>query len=199
MDYKFRSEDVAFISDTHFGHANIIKYCNRPFEFPDTSVMDKLMWDNMLLHDAIGRHIIHLGDMMFYSSKAKVPKFRYPEKHILLLGNHDKPEPIQNIYPKIFGTILGHPKNWKVFSHTIYVDDIPILLSHEPQRYLGDCKYNIYGHHHNNMFKNPDYFIEEYDWLFDSEKHINVGVELIDYNPISFQDALKLPKPQKPA
>jgi calcineurin-like phosphoesterase family protein len=196
---KFKSEDVVFISDTHFGHANIIKYCNRPFDFPDTTVMDQIMWDNMLAFDQMGYHIIHLGDMMFYSTQQKVPEFRNPENHILVLGNHDKPRPIQEIYPKIFGTILGDPKQWRTFSHKIEIDDIPVLLSHEPQRDLQGCQYNIYGHHHNNMFQNPEYFIKEYEWLFDSVQHVNVGVELTNYSPISLERALKLPRPQKPA
>lgn len=48
------------ISDYHFGHANIIKYCDRPFSSP--SEMDTLMLNQHFEVVSPDGVLIHLGD-----------------------------------------------------------------------------------------------------------------------------------------
>lgn len=202
MKIRFKSSEVVFTSDTHFGHANIIKYCDRPFEFPETVEMDMIMMGGFMDYDALGKTLIHLGDFVFNPSYVRDCGWRPGGKHILILGNHDRYAndggQYRSLYQEFFTDILGTSYEWRTFSKQIWVDDIPILLSHEPQRDLKGCKYNIYGHHHNNMIRDPARFSPDYDWLFGSLNHINVGVELTEYRPVSFSEALNLPRPEKP-
>jgi len=79
-----------FISDEHYGHDNIIKYCNRPFK--DSEEMD---------NEIIRRHnevvdnkdiIIHAGDFSMRSSHETVKRNyidRLKGQHIFLKGSHD--------------------------------------------------------------------------------------------------------------
>jgi calcineurin-like phosphoesterase family protein len=77
-----------FTSDTHFGHANIIKYSGRPFK--DVDHMNAAMvqaWNAVV---APGDVVYHLGDFAM-GGKANVPKF-LPQLNgtkILVAGNHD--------------------------------------------------------------------------------------------------------------
>lgn len=196
---QFRLEDCVFISDTHFGHANIIKYCDRPFEFPDTSKMDELMLSGLQQADAEGKTIFHMGDFVFNPKHLLESKWRPTGNHYIILGNHDKYADVDGKYRKLyrefFSTIVGYSYKWRENVLYIELDEHKIILSHEPQRFLGSAEYNIYGHHHNNMIRQTDRFKDEYDWLFGSSIHFNAGVELTNYKPISYNDLIQIPRP----
>jgi calcineurin-like phosphoesterase family protein len=196
MNLVYGRNEVAFISDTHFGHANIIKYCNRPF--PDTDTMDNLMLEGFKEADAQGKTIFHMGDFVFNPTYLLDNPWRPKGKHFIVLGNHDKHADAHGkyrpLYREFFHYIIGQSYNWRMNRLQILVDGLNLMLTHEPQKYLIGNKYNIYGHHHNNMFTKPEYFKTDYGWLFGSDRHINVGVELTDYKPVSFDTLFYLPR-----
>lgn len=76
-------------SDTHFSHANIIKYNSRPFR--DAEDMDETLiqrWNAKVPSDAI---VYHLGDFGWGSSKRLKEIIRRLNGRIRMFpGNHDK-------------------------------------------------------------------------------------------------------------
>ena len=76
---------IWFTSDNHFGHANIIKYCNRPFSGiadMDARMVDE--WNNAIKDDDI---VYHLGDFTFGDEHKARSYFRQLNGHIFVLGN----------------------------------------------------------------------------------------------------------------
>lgn len=133
------------IGDTHFGHSNIIKYCNRPFR--DVEEMDRVLIKNW--NETVSNHdiVIHLGDFAFCArERAKEICSQLNGKKILIKGNHDNwtDDFYRNIgfdyvskFPIIYG---GTPDNngFYMMSHA------PLMLS-ETTPY-----WNFYGHVHND-------------------------------------------------
>jgi calcineurin-like phosphoesterase family protein len=81
---------IYFTSDTHFGHENIIKYCDRPFK--DADHMDCALVENW--NRAIGENdtVYHLGDFTFGGEKQARDYFRRLNGRIFVLGapwHHD--------------------------------------------------------------------------------------------------------------
>jgi calcineurin-like phosphoesterase family protein len=77
------------IADTHFGHAGIIKLCNRPFT--DVREMDAAMVANWNKLVRPSDSVIHLGDFAHRYPVDKLPKLFASlngTKH-LVRGNHD--------------------------------------------------------------------------------------------------------------
>jgi calcineurin-like phosphoesterase family protein len=198
MQLTFTKEEVAFTSDTHYGHANIIKYCSRPFPFYNTDEMDKAMLDGFMEMDAQGKTIFHMGDFVFNPKYLLATKWRPQEKHYIILGNHDKHADqygkYRPLYREFFHYIIGTSQEWRKNKLQILVDKTQLVLTHEPLHNIAGNHYNIYGHHHNNMFTKPDFHMKDYGWLFGSAKHINVGVELTNYKPVTFDQLFTVPR-----
>ena len=76
-------------SDHHFGHANIIKYCNRPFASADE--MNKAMvnrWNDLVADDD---EVWIVGDLVLGQLTVNLSAhvWRLKGRKILVPGNHD--------------------------------------------------------------------------------------------------------------
>src|SRR5208283_5008976 len=78
------------ISDTHFGHQNIIKLANRPFQL--VQEMDKTLIDNWNLVVGDNDNVMFGGDFAFYKNEDKLREIFNQLKgfKFLIKGNHDK-------------------------------------------------------------------------------------------------------------
>ena len=78
---------IYFISDTHFGHANIVKMCERPY--PDVEAMNEALitaWNERVHGDDT---VYIIGDMFFRCSDPEFILKRLKGKKWLIVGNHD--------------------------------------------------------------------------------------------------------------
>jgi calcineurin-like phosphoesterase family protein len=160
--------DTWIISDTHFGHANIIKYCNRPEN------SDELIADNW--NRAVGRndHVLHLGDIGWHGKP--IPKLSGKVHYIP--GNHDSVKD-----RKLFDAM-----GWEKLGQIVVLskDNLPhsyryskVVFSHYPLPH-GTHSLNIHGHIHNNGYHES----------MPSEDKINVSIEVMDYKPKRLKDVL---------
>lgn len=63
----FAPDEVWFTSDTHFGHENIIRFCNRPFRNAEEMNAELIRrWRETVPKDGI---VFHLGDFAHGSSR----------------------------------------------------------------------------------------------------------------------------------
>jgi calcineurin-like phosphoesterase family protein len=164
-----RENDVFLIADLHLGHANIIRYCSRPFLYSDSREMDHVLIKNWNYTISPKTRIYCLGDLR-YGPKAE-PAAQYRRRLrgniVFISGNHDEPE--QGMVPWI---------------ETEY-ENLKFLLIHDPADAppLFDG-WIIHGHHHNNDLRN-------YPFMNFIKRRINVCAEVIGYKPISLHEIVQ--------
>lgn len=161
-------KDIWIVSDTHFYHQNIIKYCNRPFD--DAAQMNDYMvtmW-NETVKD--GDKVYHLGDVYMGNNEGNAERLLSSLKgqKRLILGNHDngKDQILQRVFKKI--------DVWRMFP------EFGLLLTHVPvhesslDRGMGVEMINVHGHIHDKQSPTVN--------------HCNVSVEMIGYKPINIEE-----------
>jgi len=182
---------VFFISDTHFGHGNILKYCHRPFlneeeqrllsEHHDFKVcresvekMDNTIIDNINKVVKSDDTLWHLGDFAFADySKAKRYRDRINCQNMYLVwGNHDKPY-IRDLFNDCYaqgggGRGSDPPEAMTVDGQWIWLNHYP-MLSWEGS-YKG-C-WVLHGHVHGNIRKHPAWRA-----VYDLMQQCDVGVD----------------------
>jgi calcineurin-like phosphoesterase family protein len=178
---------IYFISDTHLGHNNIIKYCNRPFK--DVHEMNKTILDN--INEVVGYDdtLYVLGDFCFRGKKPLDYRVRINCRDVhLIFGNHDKRT---DYYLDEITTDMNGFSSLYDVKEIIYCNQ-KIYLSHYPHRSWPAShkgSYMLYGHVHSRL--------NDEDKL-SNRLTLDVGVDnTINYNkpfgqPWSFKELQKL-------
>lgn len=170
IEFKSLPSDK-FISDTHFGHLNIIKYCNRPF-------LNTLEMDNFIIekwNKTISKEdrVFFLGDFALTSRERIKELLSIINGYkILIIGNHDKRISkkfwLENGFKIATKKILYIDKNkYYILTHK-KIEHNNEILKYITKKY-NTTPINIHGHSHN--YKNNDKY------------HINISVEVINYTP----------------
>lgn len=155
---------IYFTSDTHFGHTNIIKYCNRPFA--SVHEMNVALIQNW--NSVVGKYdvVYHLGDFAFRpKSDAESFLSRLNGEIHLIKGNHDRkiPDGFANVS-------LYEEINYR---------GIYIVLCHYAMRVWNKSHRGsimLYGHSHGSLPGTP--------------QSLDVGVDCWNYKPVGLDEIL---------
>lgn len=159
------------ISDLHFGHVNVIKYSNRPFN--DVDEMNKELikkWNNVVGKDDL---VYVLGDFTLFHRLDKIKEYTQAlnGRKILIMGNHDTRKPKDYIEA---GFIQATKKPIMV--------EPGVILMHEPfsdDKLIAKNYIYFFGHVHTKTC------------FMDNLPNCKcVCAERLDYKPINFDQAL---------
>jgi calcineurin-like phosphoesterase family protein len=156
-------EDIFLISDLHLGHANIIRYCSRPFLVSDVREMDHVLIKNWNYTVSQANCVYYLGDLRY--GEDALPALQYRKKlkgNITFVGgNHDDAE-LETV-PSV----------------TLKYGGFCFLLVHDPADAPKEFDgWVIHGHHHNNDLRH-------YPFINFEERRINVSAEAVGYIPVN--------------
>lgn len=175
--------NIWVISDSHFSHSNIIKYCDRPFE--NSTQMDWEMVDRWNSVVKPQDKVYHLGDVYMNASNGYISNLlgKLNGHKRLILGNHDngKDQVLQRYFEKIdmwrmfpeFGLLLSHVpvhKNSLLRKMSHALKNLTEVMLEKEGYYMT----NIHGHVHNNPSPEGPYR--------------NVCVEKTNYTPINIEE-----------
>lgn len=167
---------IYFTGDNHFGHTNVIRFCDRPFDSADE--MDTAMID--LWNERVHRNdtIYVLGDMFFRCDYVEEVLRKLKGKKYLITGNHDSSWLRKFDASKYFEDITkfletSDGQHKLVFSHRPQVS-----WDHERRAYM------IHGHIHN------DTKADFWPLLCVRERALNAGVDINGFRPVTFEELL---------
>lgn len=181
------NKKIWFTSDLHFGHQNIIKFCNRPWETVEE--MDKALIENW--NSVVGKNdiVFDLGDFAF------APNWRWKEiisqlngKHYLILGNHDVTrwpgDKVMELFDGVYDQLT-----LKIDGRYVYLNHYPFLCYGGAWRNPGNAVYQLFGHVHSgpeSAGKDTDRLLVLFPYQYD------VGVDNNNYRPISWEQVKEM-------
>lgn len=178
------SKNIFFISDTHFGHENMLHFTNysgermRPFD--SIEELDELMIENWNKMVGPNDKIYHLGDVVYHCGNRDQILSRLNGDKVLIKGNHDR------------GQLKWFAKYFRDIRGTEHIDG-NYLLSHFPVHPDSKGRFvrNLHGHIHAQTVMKKIPIVDEYGYpQFEREPDLwyrNCCVEVNNYSPIPFE------------
>lgn len=130
----FSGARTFFVSDPHFGHQNIIKYCDRPWQW--AREMDEALIVNWNVVVPEGSDVFVLGDVSFLgTNNTEMIMNRLQGVKHLIVGNHDRVDKMGKHFKSVCD--IGE----------IIVDGTKIVMCHFPlESWRADL--HLHGHTH---------------------------------------------------
>lgn len=165
-----------FTADTHFGHANIIRYCQRPF--PSIEAMDDALIEAINERVAPDDTLYHLGDFAYRTPDPTAYRRRIRCRTIhLILGNHD-PQSSEGAVDPAFAANFTSVHSLLRIRLPIAGMRRPIVLCHYAMR-VWDASHHgawhLFGHSHGTLPDDPN------------ARSWDVGVDCNGYAPVSVE------------
>jgi calcineurin-like phosphoesterase family protein len=172
-----------FTSDHHFGHKNIIEYCNRPFD--SVEEMNEALveaWNSCVKS---GDTVYYLGDFSLKNSMMEQYAPRLNGSKILIAGNHDSCHPCNH------GGKWGQLSLYRKYFDGVYdqLDWQAVLLHHMPYYDEDDHRYPEYRPVNEGKILLHGHVHER--WLING-RQINVGVDVWNYEPVHEEQIMQL-------
>lgn len=171
---------IYFTSDTHFGHVNILKYCNRPFSSVED--MNEKLCERWNARVGSSDTVYHLGDFAMGQKQNVYIRKKLNGKIILVKGNHDRSDSVMLDagFDEVHRSLLIDIDGFKV-----YMAHIPVHFPDPTERSYDP-----------SLVKDPPPY---YDYFLCGHVHqqwkrkgntINVGADVSDYRPLTFAELL---------
>ena len=181
-----------FTADTHFGHHNVIGYCNRPFA--NSVEMNQVMLANLQRGLTEADDLYFLGDWSMDHKYYTLIK-SVPFRHLyFILGNHDKAGKLTKQLEA--DDLVKRATVTK--SLKIEIESRELFLVHRPME-ASDEMPTLCGHVHEKWLRQePGAVLQEYRNHRESDPRtiiqpiLNVGVDQHQFHPISEQRVMAL-------
>ncbi len=179
-----------YIADTHFGHYNIIRLCQRPFQTVDE--MDQTMIKNWNQAVSDEDTVYILGDVSFSKGSKSPDEYlsKLNGKKIIIMGNHDY-DILKNKQKYLKQKIAKWISDYSEIRDELNGENKRIILSHYPiLEWNGFFRGSIhlYGHIHNNTENQTLKIMQNIDNAY------NVGADILDFTPRTLDEVIEYNK-----
>ena len=181
-----KGQKIFFTSDPHYGHRNILKFCERPYANTNEMEIDLIAkWNSVVSNNDIA---VILGDIVWFDGRTNTQRIleqlNGKEIHIIP-GNHDK---ISN-FEYLSDRFIIHDSIVTFFIKTnsgikeVFACHFPMATWPHHERNA----IHVFGHIHSGPHSNNAVDVPGKDLILKFGKCYDVGVDNNNYTPIELE------------